>query len=125
MRAAAVLVAALLAPLPLLAQYPEAGKYTAGASAPGSSQVIPLSITVEKKGDSTTVLVSQPSPEGEAPLPVVDQRAYKSGFEIVIGVVEGGLACRFAPPDREGRWEANCENPDKTALFVFFFKKGS
>lgn len=123
MRVAVVLLGALLAPLPLIAQYPEPGKYAATASAPGSPQNIPLTFTVEKKGDSTTVHVSQPSPEGEAPLPVVDQRAYKSGFEITLGVVVGGLACRFAPPNREGRWEANCEDPDHSALFVMFIKK--
>lgn len=123
MRVAVVLLGALLAPLPLLAQYPEPGTYTAGASAPGSSQVIPLSLRVEKKGDSTTVHVFQPSPDGEGALPVVDQRAYKTGFEITLGVVDGGLVCRFAPPNREGRWEANCEDPDHSALFVMFFTK--
>ncbi len=125
MRVAALLLAALAVPLPLLAQYPEPGTYSAGATPAGSTQIIPLKLLVEKKGDSTVVHLWQPDDKGENELPLVDQRAYTSGFEIVLGVVDGGLACRFAPPNRDGRWEANCEDPDHTALYQFFFKKGT
>ncbi len=51
---------------------------------------------------------------------MLDQRAFKSGFELTLGVVDGGLTCRFAPPNSSGRWEAMCENPDHTMLFTFF-----
>ncbi|MEO5799571.1 MAG: hypothetical protein ABIZ70_11555 [Gemmatimonadales bacterium] len=125
MRTAALLLAALAVPLPLLAQYPEPGSYTAGATPAGSTQLIPLKLTVEKKGDSTIVHLLQPDDKGDNELPLIDQRAYKSGFEIVLGVVDGGLACRFAPPNKDGRWEANCEDPDHSALYQFFFKKAS
>ena len=73
MRVAALLLAALAVPLPLLAQYPEPGTYSAGATPAGSTQIIPLKLLVEKKGDSTVVHLWQPDDKGENELPLVER----------------------------------------------------
>lgn len=123
MRVAAAVFVALMLPLPLLAQYPAPGRYAAGASQAGSDGSFPQVAVVEKSGDSTTVRIASPGDKGDTFLPMLDQRAFKSGFQLTLGVVDGGLTCRFAPPNSNGRWEAMCENPDHTMLFTFFIDK--
>lgn len=125
MRVAALVLFALV-PAPLLAQYPPPGQYEAGVTPAGDTQVLPFRVVVEKSGDSTTVRMGQADESSPLNLPIIDQRAYASGFEVTLGVVDGGLRCRFAPPDKDGRWNALCEDPDGVALYglTVVHKKG-
>ncbi|MES2125092.1 MAG: hypothetical protein V4503_10445 [Gemmatimonadota bacterium] len=125
MRVAAIALV-LAVPAPLLAQYPPPGQYEAGVTPAGDSRVLPFRVVVEKSGDSTTVRMGQADETAPLDLPIIDQRAFASGFEITLGVVDGGLRCRFAPPDTAGRWDALCEDPDGTALYGLYVvrKKG-
>lgn len=122
------LLAALLLPAPLCAQYPAPGVYKAPTSPAGAESSFPLQLTVTKNGDSTTVTIGNESQEKDkpapAPFPMLDQRAFAVGFQVTLGVVDGGLTCRFVPPkEKDGVWEGSCEDPSASVLYVMRLRK--
>lgn len=124
------LFAALLLPAPLCAQYPAPGVYKAPTSQAGQDGSFPLQVTVTKTGDSTTIAIGNEPQEKDkappAPFPMLDQRAFAVGFQITLGVVDGGLTCRFTPPkEKDGAWEGSCEDPTSSALYVMRLRKAS
>lgn len=104
-----LLAAIVLSPAPLMAQYPEAGRYAVAGSPPGSEQTFALLLEVKAVGDSVALIFGQ---EGQDPIPLADQGLLADGFYFQFG----NTRCPFVKVD--GRWEAVCANLWDVPQFV-------
>lgn len=108
------LLASLLLPASLVAQYPDPGTYRGRAQFVAQDQSVPLLLEIERAADSTVVRLRQ---EGQDPIPLATKQVTSGGFTIGFG----NLTCPFVLANEQ--WEAVCSDPFDTPQFTLIFPR--
>lgn len=114
-----LIAAVLLLPATARSQFPPPGTYQGGARQAGSSgEPGSMMLSVALEGDSTVVKVYQ---DPKQPYPLSEQGLLDQSWTIVLGVIPGGLHCRFVTLST--KWEAYCEDQFGQPQYEIWFDR--
>lgn len=105
-----LVVAAVLLPAPLLAQFPSPGAYKLEIHPVGQDATIPVTLTVTAIGDSTAIKLEQ-DPESEIPVPAY--AATRAGFTFSIA---GQMTCDMVKGEKG--WDGLCSDTWEAPMFT-------
>ncbi|MEO8478322.1 MAG: hypothetical protein ABI542_01720 [Gemmatimonadota bacterium] len=105
-----LVVAAVLLPAPLLAQFPSAGSYKVEIHPVGQDATIPVTLIVTSIGDSTAIKLEQ-GPGSEIPVP--SYAATRAGFTFSIA---GQMTCDLVKGEKG--WDGICSDTWEEPLFT-------
>lgn len=105
-----LVIAALLLPAPLLAQFPSPGAYKLEIHPVGEDATIPVTLTVSRAGDSTVIKLEQ-GPGSEIPVP--SYAATRAGFTFSIA---GQMTCDMVKGEKG--WDGLCSDKWEAPMFT-------
>lgn len=105
-----LLLAAVLLPVPLVAQFPAPGAYKVTIQPVGQETTIPVTLTVTAVGDSTTIALAQ-GPGQEIPVP--SYGATRAGFTFSIA---DQMTCDLVKGEKG--WDGLCSDTWEAPLFT-------
>lgn len=116
-----LIAAVLLLPTAAHGQFPPPGNYAGEALVAGSADGPgAITLAVRAEGDSTALSIYA-GDNPEQTVPITDQGVIDQGWTIVLGVIPGGLHCRFVTLST--KWEAYCEDEGGSPQFEIWFDR--